>query len=118
MDRPLSDRKHREPVVSAACWEVRAWQQPARREPDEQGWRSLAWCPSHDDAAAIARALVVGSSHPFEFVEVWGPGEEQGGRTHVCERFPEPSADERRAMWLRAASEHYTDGQDLIGSSG
>lgn len=112
-ERPLSDRKHRETSPPGACWEVRGWQPPTGPVPDERGWRTLAWSPSHDDAVIVASALVSGSDHPFEFVEVWGPGEAEGGRSHVCERFPEPSSDERREMWLRAAREHYSDSLDL-----
>ncbi len=113
-ERPLSDRKHRDQTVSGPCWEVRAWEPPPPRTPDERGWRTLAWSPNHDDAVVLARALVDGSDHPFEYVEVWGPAEAAGGRSHTCERFPEPTPEERREIWMRAATTHYSDGLDLI----
>lgn len=112
--RPLSDRRHRQLTAPGACWEVRGWTPPSGPEPDERGWRTLAWSPSHEDAVMLATALVQGSGHPLEYVEVWGPEDEDGGRSHVCERFPEPSSDERREMWLRAATEHFSDSLDLM----
>jgi len=111
LERPLSDRRHHEPT--GVCWEVRAWSEPPGNVPDVQGWRSVAWSAEHDDAVLVARSLVTGPEHPYEFVEVWGPGSEVGGRSHQCERFPEPSSDEKREMWLRAAAAHFTDGMDL-----
>ncbi|NYD34774.1 hypothetical protein [Actinomycetospora corticicola] len=121
-DRPMSERKHVVPTPPSHCWEVRGWQPPPPPSEDDAGWRTVAFCPSHDDAVVIAHALVAGSgpdggsglasvpARPFEYVEVWGPSEQAGGRSHTCERYPEPDPQERRAMWLRAASSLYTDG--------
>ncbi|PVZ05877.1 hypothetical protein [Actinomycetospora cinnamomea] len=109
-ERPLSDRRPHEPTD--LCWEVRAWAPPPGRRPDVEGWRSLGWSATHDDAVALARGVT--ASREYEYAEVWGPAEMPApGRTRQCERFPEPDADERRALWLRAAAEHYTDGIDL-----
>ncbi|MEJ2866152.1 hypothetical protein WCD74_00155 [Actinomycetospora sp. OC33-EN08] len=110
-DRPMSERKHVVPAPPSHCWEVRGWQPPPPPSEEESGWRTVAFCPTHDDAVAIAHALVAtGADGSFEYAEVWGPSEDDGGRSHVCERYPEPDSDERRAMWLRAASSLYTDG--------
>jgi hypothetical protein len=107
-ERPLSDRRPHQP--HGLCWEVRAWSDPpAGRDVD--GWRTLGWSATHDDAVVIARGVT--AAHAYEFAEVWGPADAESGRSWVCERFPEPDADERRALWLRAAAAHYTDGIDL-----
>ncbi|MDD7939940.1 hypothetical protein PHK61_16085 [Actinomycetospora lutea] len=109
-ERPLSDRRRHQHAELE--WEVRGWSDPPGHRPDEEGWRSLGWSESHDDAVVLARALTMAGQ--VEYAEVWGPCEEATpGRTRVCERFPEPDAEERRALWLRAAAEHYTDGIDL-----
>ncbi|MDL5159242.1 hypothetical protein [Actinomycetospora termitidis] len=115
-DRPMSERKHVVPAPPAHCWEVRGWQPPTPPSDDDAGWHTIAFCPTHDDAAVIAHALVATAAREprtpgsFEYAEVWGPSEEEGGRSHTCERYPEPDVHERRAMWLRAASSLYTDG--------
>jgi hypothetical protein len=109
-ERPLSDRRPHEHDVLA--WEVRGWAEPLGRRRDVEGWRSLAWSATHDDAVVVAEALT--TAHAYEFAEVWGPAETPAaGRTRTCERFPVPDGDERREMWLRAAAEHFTDGMDL-----
>ncbi len=112
-ERPLSDRKSHQP--DGLCWEVRAWAEPPARMPDEKGWRTLAWSATHDDAVVLAHAVTAGPGNAYEFAEVWGPSSSTAGpgRSHTCERFPEPDPDERREMWIRAASAHYTDGMDL-----
>lgn len=122
IERPMSERKHVVPAPPPHCWEVRGWQPPPRGSDEALGWRTVAFSPSHDDAVVIAHALVAGNgpdegatlasvpATPFTYVEVWGPSEQEGGRSHTCERYPEPSPDERREMWLRAASSLYTDG--------
>ena len=107
-DRPLSDRRPHQPTD--LCWEVRAWADPGRR-PDVEGWRSLGWSATHDDAVVLARGVT--AARAYEFAEVWGPADAEAGRSWTCERFPELDADERRALWLRAAAAHYTDGIDL-----
>ncbi len=103
-ERPLSDRRHKVAGPPTQCWEVRGWQPPPGAADDREGWRTLAWSTTHDDAVVVANALVAGSGPPFDYVEVWGPAEADGGRSHVCDRFPEPSPDERREMWLRAVT--------------
>jgi hypothetical protein len=104
-ERPLSDRRrHKHDVLE---WEVRGWTDPPGNRPEVEGWRSLGWSETHDDAVALARAIT--EAGRYEFAEVWGPAEDSSsGRTRTCERFPEPSPEERRALWLRAASERYT----------
>lgn len=113
-ERPMSERKHVVPAPPPHCWEVRGWRPPPRGADEALGWHTVAFSPSHDDAVVIAHALVTGhdqrSATPFAYAEVWGPSEEEGGRSHTCERYPEPGPDERREMWLRAASSLYTDG--------
>lgn len=109
-ERPLSDRRRHE--HAALDWEVRAWADPPGNRPDVEGWRSLAWSQSHDDAVVLARAVI--RAGEYEYAEVWGPCETAvPGRSRRCERFPEPDADERHALWLRAAEEHYTADIDL-----
>jgi hypothetical protein len=109
-ERPLSDRRPHE--HDALAWEVRGWAEPSGRRRDVEGWHSLAWSATHDDAVAVAQAVT--SAHAYEYAEVWGPSETpEAGRSRTCERFPVPDGDERREMWLRAAAEHFTDGMDL-----
>jgi hypothetical protein len=109
-ERPLSDRRRHEHAELE--WEVRGWADPPGRRPDVEGWRSLGWCATRDDAVVLARSVTQAGT--YEFAEVCGPTDDAGpGRARVCERFPEPDADERQALWLRAASQHYTDGIDL-----
>lgn len=108
-ERPLSDRRPHQP--SGLCWEVRGWSDPGRR-PDVEGWRTLGWSATHDDAVTLARGVT--AARAYEFAEVWGPAEPPApGRSRTCERFPELDAEERHALWLRAAAAHYTDGIDL-----
>lgn len=100
-ERPLSDRRPHD--HGQVPWEVRVWEQPPGSVPEQRGWRSLVWSDDHDDAVAVARAVTGGAPPSYEYAEVCGP-------SRSCERFPEPDADERHAMWLRAASTLYTDG--------
>ena len=100
-ERPLSDRRPHD--HGTVPWEVRVWVEPPGSIPEQRGWRSIAWSDAHDDAVLVARAMTTGPLPAAEYAEVCGP-------SRVCERFPEPDADERRAMWVRAASELYTDG--------
>ena len=109
-ERPLSDRRRHE--HAELDWEVRGWTDPPGNRPDVEGWHSLGWSATHDDAVVLARALT--DAARYEFAEVWGPAEEPtSGHLRTCDRFPEPDADERRALWLRAATEHYTPDVDL-----
>lgn len=109
-ERPLSDRRRHEHAELE--WEVRGWTDPPGNRRDVEGWRTLGWSETHDDAAALARALT--ESGHYEYAEIWGPAEgSTSGHTRTCERFPEPDADERRALWLRAATEHFTDNIEL-----
>jgi hypothetical protein len=109
-ERPLSDRRRHEHAELE--WEVRGWSDPPGNRPDVEGWHSLGWSETHDDAVVLAQAVTQAGT--FEYAEIWGPCEEVvAGRARVCERFPEPDADERQALWLRAASHHYSDGIDL-----
>jgi hypothetical protein len=107
-ERPLSDRHPHQP--HDLCWEVRAWAEPPSGR-DVEGWRSLGWSATHDDAVVLARGVT--ASHAYEYAEVWGPADARTGRSWTCERIPEPDGEERRALWLRAAAAHYTDGIDL-----
>lgn len=107
-ERPLTDRRHLAGAPPSQCWEVRGWTPPARAADDREGWRTVAFTATHDDAVVVANALVAGTEHSYDFIEVWGPPEVDGGRSHVCDRFPEPSPDERREMWMRAASATYS----------
>jgi hypothetical protein len=100
-DRPLSDRRPH--AHGELPWEVRVWVEPPGSIPEQRGWRSIAWTDEHDDAVAVALAMTTGPTPATEFAEVCGPG-------RACERFPQPDADERRAMWLRAVSTLYNDG--------
>ena len=109
-ERPLSDRRHHEPTD--LCWEVRAWAPLPARRPDAEGWRTLGWSATHDDAVVLARSIT--ATHAYEYAEVWGPADNPvPGRVRTCERFPEPDPDERQTLWLRAAATHYQDGLDL-----
>lgn len=111
-ERPLSDRKQHQP--SDLCWEIRAWAEPQGKVPEAQGWRTLGWSTTHDDAVVLARSVTSSPEASYEFAEVWGPAADpESGRQHTCERFPEPDPDERREMWLRAAATHYWDSVDL-----
>ncbi|MCD2195992.1 hypothetical protein LQ327_21715 [Actinomycetospora endophytica] len=107
-DRPMTDRRHLVSDPPSHCWEVRGWMPPPGAADDREGWRTVAFTATHDDAVVVANALVAGGAHPYAYVEVWGPPEIDGGRSHVCDRFPEPSSAERREMWLQAASATYT----------
>lgn len=100
-ERPLSDRRPHD--HGAVPWEVRVWVEPPGSVPEQRGWRSLAWSDEHDDAVTVARAVTDGATPSFTYAEVCGP-------SRRCERFPRPDADERRAMWLHAASSMYSDG--------
>ncbi|MHC1561301.1 hypothetical protein ACR9E3_20245 [Actinomycetospora sp. C-140] len=108
-ERPLSDRRRHE--HAELDWEVRAWADPPGRRPDVEGWRSLGWSATHDDAVVLARAVTTAGA--YEFAEVWGPVDDTPGRRPACERFPEPDREERRALWMRAAAEYYTADIDL-----
>lgn len=107
-ERPMTDRRHLVCEPPERCWEVRGWAPPARSADDREGWRTVAFTASHDDAVVVANALARGEEHPYTYVEVWGPPETDGGRSHVCDRFPEPTRDERREMWMQAASAIYS----------
>ena len=108
--RPLSDRRRHE--HAELDWEVRGWVDPPGHRPDVEGWRSLGWSATHDDAVVLARGITEGGQ--VEFAEVWGPAEvPTAGHARTCERFPAPDADERRAIWLRACTEVYTTDIDL-----
>jgi hypothetical protein len=102
--RPLSERHHDRPDPENT-YEIRIWD--ARGDGDAH-WRTLACCARRDDAEALAGALVAGDPATVEFAEIWGPGDEDScSRRRVLARLPEPSRDEIRDMWRRAADQNY-----------
>jgi hypothetical protein len=102
--RPLSQRHHDRPDPENT-YEIRIWDD---KGASDDHWRTLACCARRDDAEFLAGALVSGDPAGVEFAEIWGPvADEPGGRRHVLTRLPEPSRDEVRDLWRRAADQNY-----------
>lgn len=107
--RPLSDRHHPVPPATNR-YEVRVVRSTAGGD-DDDSWRTIALTEEYADAAQVAAALVAAGG-PWQYAEVWGPDDEaeEAGHRGVRSRFPEPSHDEAREMWLTAADSHYSEG--------